>query len=266
MVYDVVKLTTSYTIVEGVIQRVKAMRKDEEFKVLFLKAKGNSEAAGIEVPDEIPGQARRRKVPQKYKYSTKSATEDYQAQDLEEHYRGKVFFTFLDTLSQELHRRFKGKDETPTGLILSGLHCLTIPSHWKGMTDNGVARSVKDVCRFYDVEEENVVTELKVFHSSYALPPSNVKAVLKCLKDNDVQSVFPGLTLLLKTYATIPVTTASVERSFSKLKLIKTQLRNRCGESRLSDLLLLSIERDIPIDYNEVIDIYKHMAKRRILL
>ncbi|CAB1445280.1 unnamed protein product, partial [Pleuronectes platessa] len=166
-------LTTSYTIVEGVIQRVKAMRKDEEFKVLFSKAKGNSEAAGIEVPDEIPGQARRRKVPQKYKYSTKSATEDYQAQDLEEHYRGKVFFTFLDTLSQELHRRFKGKDETPTGLILSGLHCLTIPSHWKGMTNDRVARSVKDVCRFYDVEEENVVTELKVFHSSYALPPSN---------------------------------------------------------------------------------------------
>ena len=56
-------LTTSYTIVEGVIQRVKSMRKDEEFKVLFAKAKGNSEAAGIEVPDEIPGQARRRKVP-----------------------------------------------------------------------------------------------------------------------------------------------------------------------------------------------------------
>ena len=63
----------------------------------------------------------------KYKYSTQSATEDYRAQDLEEHYRGKVFFTFLGILSQEQHRRFKGKDDTPTGLIISGLHCLTIP-------------------------------------------------------------------------------------------------------------------------------------------
>ena len=34
----------------------------------------------------------------------------------------------------------------------------------------------------------------------------------------------------------------------------------------LSDLLLLSIERDVPIDHNEVIDINKHMAKRRMLL
>jgi hypothetical protein len=107
-------LSSSYTIVEGVIQRVKAMRTDEAFKVLFTKAKRQAEAAGIEVPEEIPGQARRRKVPQKYKYSSKSATEDYQAQDLEEHYRGKVFFCFLDRLSHELHRRFKGKDDTPT--------------------------------------------------------------------------------------------------------------------------------------------------------
>ena len=50
-------LSASYTIVEGVIQRVKAMRTDEAFKVLFTKAKRQAEAAGIEVPEEIPGQA-----------------------------------------------------------------------------------------------------------------------------------------------------------------------------------------------------------------
>lgn len=57
------------------------------------------------------------------------------------------------------------------------------------------------------------------------------------------------------------MTTASVEWSYSKLKLIKTVLRNQCGEKRLSDLMLLSIERDIPIDQNKVIDIYKQIAK-----
>ncbi|KAK0138849.1 Zinc finger MYM-type protein 1 [Merluccius polli] len=115
-------LSASYTIVEGVIERVKAMRTDEEFK------KGKPRAAGIEVPEEIPGQARRRKVPQKYNFGSKSATEDYQAQDLEEHYRGKVFFSFLDRLSHELHRRFKGKNDTPYWVnpIRSSLpYCLT---------------------------------------------------------------------------------------------------------------------------------------------
>lgn len=134
------------------------------------------------------------------------------------------------------------------------------------MTNARAAASVKDMCQFYDVVQENFLTELKVFYASYTLPSSHVSARVKCLKENDVESIFPNLTLLLKTYATIPVTTASVERSFSKLKLIKTELRNRCGQKRLSDLMLISIERDIPIDNNEVIDIYKQMQKRRILL
>lgn len=33
------------------------------------------------------------------------------------------------------------------------------------------------------------------------------------------------------------------------------------GVGRLSDLLLLIIEEIIPVDPNQVIDIYKHMAK-----
>ena len=41
---------------------------------------------------------------------------------------------------------------------------------------------------------------------------------------------------------TIPVSTASVERSFSKMKLIKTCLQNSLGEYNLSHLMKISIE------------------------
>ncbi len=67
-------------------------------------------------------------------------------------------------------------------------------------------------------------------------------------------------------YAKLPVSTSTVERSFSKLKLVKSSLRSLCNEERLSDLLLLSIERDIPINREEVIQIFKKTAERRILL
>ncbi|KAK7170655.1 hypothetical protein R3I94_000757 [Phoxinus phoxinus] len=43
-------------------------------------------------------------------------------------------------------------------------------------------------------------------------------------------------------FLTIPVTVASAERSFSKLKLIKSYLRSSMGQSRLSGLAILSIE------------------------
>ncbi|KAK0135135.1 hypothetical protein N1851_029048 [Merluccius polli] len=67
---------------------------------------------------------------------------------------------------------------------------------------------------------------------------------------------------MMRIYATIPVSTATVERSFSKLKLVTNSLRSLCKEERLSDLILLSIEKDIPINHNDVINIYRDMAPR----
>uniref|UniRef100_A0A8C2Z5F3 HAT C-terminal dimerisation domain-containing protein n=1 Tax=Cyclopterus lumpus TaxID=8103 RepID=A0A8C2Z5F3_CYCLU len=46
----------------------------------------------------------------------------------------------------------------------------------------------------------------------------------------------------IKLFLTIPVTVASAERSFFKLKLIKTYLRSSMSQERLSGLAILSIE------------------------
>ena len=49
---------------------------------------------------------------------------------------------------------------------------------------------------------------------------------------------------LLQLYALIPVSVAGAERSFSILKLIKTKLRNRTGDERLSNLAIISINKN----------------------
>lgn len=54
--------------------------------------------------------------------------------------------------------------------------------------------------------------------------------------------VFHELFRLYKIAVTIPVSTASCERSFSALKLIKTYLRSTMGDSGLSNLGVLSVE------------------------
>ena len=57
-----------------------------------------------------------------------------------------------------------------------------------------------------------------------------------------MSSCFPEECIAFLLFVTIPVTTASDERSFSKLKLIKTYLRNSMGQERLRNLAFLSIE------------------------
>lgn len=56
------------------------------------------------------------------------------------------------------------------------------------------------------------------------------------------QDVFYELFRLSKIAVVLPVSSASCERSFSSLRLIKTYLRSTMTEKRLSSLAVLSIE------------------------
>uniref|UniRef100_A0A3Q1CEI6 HAT C-terminal dimerisation domain-containing protein n=1 Tax=Amphiprion ocellaris TaxID=80972 RepID=A0A3Q1CEI6_AMPOC len=56
------------------------------------------------------------------------------------------------------------------------------------------------------------------------------------------QDVFYEMFRLCKIVVVLPVSSASCERSFSSLRLIKTYLRSTMTEKRLSSLAVLSIE------------------------
>ena len=146
------------------------------------------------------------------------------------------------------------------------LQRLTDPEQWKDI-GQGVD-TAHLLCEFYGLqgEETNLQTELRVFHASYKCPKRTVKSMLEVFKENNANIIFPTLFKLIKIYATLPVSTATVERSFSKLKLVKSRLRNQCGQERLSELLLLAIEKDIGIDKKEVLKIFVEMAPNRLLL
>jgi hypothetical protein len=57
-----------------------------------------------------------------------------------------------------------------------------------------------------------------------------------------------SITLLTKAFdylLTIPVTVAIVERSFSKMKIVKIRLRTRMNDERLYSLLSCTLEKSI---------------------
>ncbi|KAJ8881868.1 hypothetical protein PR048_018354 [Dryococelus australis] len=100
---------------------------------------------------------------------------------------------------------------------------------------------------------------MKWKNSKDELPKDAITALMKC-----EEILFPNLHILLKILATLPVTAASLERSFSTLKRLKTYLRNSTGEDRLNGLARMSIHRSIPL--NEDILLEKFGKNRRMLL
>ena len=69
----------------------------------------------------------------------------------------------------------------------------------------------------------------------------------------DFMDSCPSLAVLIQILATLPVTTATNNRSFSALKYSKTYLQNTTKEVRLNGLALLYVHRDISLDFEQVI-------------
>ena len=61
----------------------------------------------------------------------------------------------------------------------------------------------------------------------------------------DIAVAFPNLSNLAMILAVLSVTTATVERSFSSMKLIKTMLLSRMGEDTLETTMCTALKAQI---------------------
>jgi len=79
---------------------------------------------------------------------------------------------------------------------------------------------------------------------------------------------YPLVYRLLKLVLTLPIATATVERCFSAMKIVKTTLRNRIGDQFLNDCLVCFVERKLfdKVTNEIVIKRFQSMEKRRITL
>lgn len=91
--------------------------------------------------------------------------------------------------------------------------------------------------------------------------PSNcLLALAACNKD-----FYPHIHSLLQIFASLPVSTATPERTFSAMKILKTYLRSRLTDENMQGLSMAYIHKDIPIDINKVIDHFA-LKNRRLQL
>lgn len=88
----------------------------------------------------------------------------------------------------------------------------------------------------------------------------------KIIKDRNLQELCPNVWIVLRILLIIPLTVANGERSFSKLKLIKTYLRSTIYQSRSTNLATLSIENEIAekLDFDCLIKEFADRKDRKV--
>ncbi|KAK4544154.1 hypothetical protein RGQ29_033014 [Quercus rubra] len=125
------------------------------------------------------------------------------------HYRVELFYTVIDMQLQELNNHFS---EANTDLLLC-MVCLN-PSNSFVAFDNE-----KLIQLHFDMRNNDFFLELQ-----------GVSELAEKLVSTRKHETYPLVYLFVKLALTLPVATATVERSFSAMKYIKNELRNRMGD------------------------------------
>ena len=225
-------------------------RDDETFERFYMASREQAKEYNIDEP-VLP---RYRRPPRRFD----DGAAPHIFETPQDYYR-KQYFEALDLISEELARRFDQKflavPKAIEDLLLTACttQCtcvdeLLIPEIISSTysQDLNVAKLKLQLLLLPDL--------IKTYSSSQGTPNFKVKSlrtlaqiILALPLSRDMLSEVDGL---LRLYFTIPVTTATAERSFSVLRRIKTYLRSTMTECRLNNVLLLHCHKDMTDNIN----------------
>lgn len=182
------------------------------------------------------------------------------SQSPEQYFRISLFLPFLDSIINQLKERFlKHKS------LLESFNIL-IP----GRNENHYKTKLELLLQKYnyDLNECNLnilTAEYELWQEKYnSASQANItknESAMKYLQECN-KEIFPNIYKLLKILVTLPVTTSTVERSFSTLKYLKNYLRNSISEERLNGLAMLYIYRNISVTEDEIFKILQQQKRK----
>lgn len=117
-----------------------------------------------------------------------------------------------------------------------------------------------------DVEEEIEDEDGEIQKVREISNDMNPIECLKLIRQKALVATFPNMDTILSIYASLLMTNASGERSFSTLKRVKNYLRNSIGQDKLSHLASFSINRELfdAINFDVVINDFASSKARKV--
>ena len=175
----------------------------------------------------------------------------------EHHYRVDTFLAAIDAIITEMDYRF---NEVSSELLIC-FSCLD-PRDSFSMFD---LEKIVDRSNIRDELETFILHVRRVddFRACHDFASLAIKLV-----QSKAHLGFPLVYHIIELALLLPVATASVERAFSAMNIIKTDLRNKMNDEWLKDLTLCYIEKEIfrELDPEKIKMTFQSMKDRKMSL
>ncbi|CAF3343594.1 unnamed protein product [Rotaria sp. Silwood2] len=269
-----IDLMTCISNIEDILQVLQKIRNepDVEYKFLFEEAQdlANHTESTIEMPRIIQRQINRNNIPASSTY---------------EYFKLNIFIPVLDHFLMAIKDRFT--EHVQQAARISSI----IPQYIADKTYDDLAPAIELYQKFLpgsitEIKSEFLLwkkrwTQINTENSPNVLSPTSMNNIASVtmkrkeqisLSDTAIdayvqctEAFYPNIKVLLQIFSTLPVTTASTERTFSVLKLLKTYLRSTMSQTRLNGLAMMYIYRNLTVNVDSVINNFAK-SNRRLLL
>ena len=169
---------------------------------------------------------------------------------VEHHYRCDVFMVAVDQQAHELNCRFN--KQAIELLILS-----TSLDPKNAFTSFNIDNICSLASKFYpaDFEEQernNLRCQLRHYENDILTNPkfqnlTTISELCQQLAATGKSDEYHLIDRLIRLVLTLPVSTATTQRAFSAMKLVKTRLRNKMEDELLRDCFVIYIEKEIAV-------------------
>uniref|UniRef100_A0A8I6X456 HAT C-terminal dimerisation domain-containing protein n=1 Tax=Hordeum vulgare subsp. vulgare TaxID=112509 RepID=A0A8I6X456_HORVV len=156
--------------------------------------------------------------------------------EAEKDFKVNYFLVMVDKAITSLKNRFEELESFKKifGFLMSST---TLKSLEHSELKNSCTISSSGSC---DVDLNDLISELTVIQSTLPDRAMSAMDIFEFVRESDC---YPNISIAYRIFFTMPVTVASAESSFSKLKLLKNYLRSTMSQERLNGLATLCIEK-----------------------
>ncbi|XP_024628832.1 zinc finger MYM-type protein 1-like [Medicago truncatula] len=180
------------------------------------------------------------------------------------HYRAKIFYVAIDKICVEMDHRFSEE----SNIVLDCFSCLDPKNSFSKFDVDKLAR-LADIYHadFSDDDRGTIREQLNPYvlqvkrHASFS-SFEDVQSLAMKMVQTEKHLAFPLVYKLIELALILPVSTASIERAFSAMKIIKIKLRNKIKNEWFNDLMICYTEREIFKSLDDIDIIRTFTAKR----
>ena len=182
------------------------------------------------------------------------------AATISEYWKRNMWLPFMDHMSVELSESLlNGQDRLAARYLL--------PVHIAQLTADKVQALYETFVLDLQCQSlEEFEAEIRRWKARCQL---NIDAPLSTIADTLLDTsadLYPNVCTCLHILLSMPVSTATAERSFSAMRRLKTYLRSTMSTERMSGLGLLHIHREREINAERVVDKFARRKERRLAL